>query len=385
MIPFLPLFRRIVAGVFFLSAVSCVTANPVSPTSNADPARTRLQAAYSKSIEAEWAESKSNWTQAATLHGEAADLLSSLKRDYPGWQTDLLDRRIAESHNRIEIIQQQAQAEPTAPPQISPASQEEHLERLLDELTRVRAILADGSSAASVDLSPADRSEPDLVRTNRLLQSEVAKLQKRIRVLEKQKTGHKLSDDSALLSPSNALCTALIRDTARTQIQAGQLNPAIDLLAEASQLFPENAEINRLLAMAYCRASRFRDAIRLLSEIPDPPPETLVILGSAYLAIGQLGPARRALEACLKGQPDMAEASYNMAQLLLALNPPDIASARAYYQTSLESGGARDPNLENTIGQATLFENIKKFNRSGHSVRKYQETQKEAGVTSRKN
>ena len=361
MIPFFPLFRKIVAGACFLATVSCVTANPTSPTSTDDPARNRLRAAYSKSIEAEWAEAQSNWTQAATLHGEVADLLVALKRDYPGWQTDLLDRRIAECRNRGDQDKLKNQAGPLAPPKMTSAQREEHLERLLEELTRVRAILADNSSATPVDLSPADQPDSDLIRTYRLLQTEIVKLQKRVRGYEKQKTGSKNAGDTASHSSSNSVCAALIRDTARSQILAGQINPAIELLTEAGQVYPDDPEMARLLASAYCRASRFRDAIRLLSEIPDPPPETQVILGSAYLATGQLGPARRALEACLKAQPDLAEASYNMAQLLLALNPPDTTGARTYYRASLESGGARDPNLENTLGQATMLENIKHF------------------------
>jgi Flp pilus assembly protein TadD len=363
MIPFLPLFRRIVAGACFLAAVSCGTAKPASASGGDDQARTRLRTAYSKSIEAEWAEASSNWTQAATLHGETTALLGALKRDYPGWQTDLLDRRLAESQNRGENARLHAQAGTTPPPPIDPVQREKRLERLLDELTRVRAILAEDSSPVPVDLSPADRPDSDLMRTNRLLQAEVAHLQKRIRVLEKQKPGRKPSADAAAVATSNSVCAALIRESARNQIKAGQVDPAIELLSEASPLFPDDGEITRLLATAYCRASRFRDAIRLLTEIPDPPPETLVILGSAYLATGQLGPARRTLEACLKAQPDMAAAAYNMAQLLLALSPPDVAGARAYYQSSLESGGARDPALENILGQATLLQNIKNYKR----------------------
>lgn len=360
---YLSIVRRFVIGAYLGATVLCATVNRASAASGEDPARSRLRTAYTKSIDAEWAETQGQWSLAATLYTESADLFNALKRDYPGWQTDLLDRRIAESHNRIDHAHLQIQAKSPSPAGPSTAQREAHLARLLEELTRVRAILAEEPAMPSVVPESTAPADADGARSNRLLQAEIKKLQKQVRALEKKNPARKAAAESGASLSSNQICAALIHETARTQIQSGQINPAIELLEEADQFFPEDPEITRLRATAYCRATRFRDAIRLISEIPDPPPETLVILGSAYLATGQLGPARRALEACLKAQPDLAEASYNMAQLLLALSPPDISGARDYYRTSLASGGARDPNLESILGQASLLENIKNFKR----------------------
>lgn len=357
----LPVLRRLIAVICALAALSGAIPRSVSASGSDDQARTRLRAAYSKCIEAEWAEGNSNWTQAAAFYGDAVDLLTAVKRDYPGWQTELLDRRIMENLNRIEFTR--AQTQPDAIPPPAPAVRENRLEQLLEELIRVRAILAETSNPNLTDGVESNPAAAALIRTNRVLQSEIAKLQKRIQTLEKKKkTGHGSPVTSAE-ALTNRLCVTLIGDTARSRIQSGQLIEAIDLLTEALSVFPEEPGLVRLLATAYCRAARYREAIGLISDLTAPPPETLVILGSAYLASGQLGPARRTFETCLKDRPDLAEASYNMAQLLLALDPPDIPGARTYYRKSLESGGERDQHLESLLGQAAVIENIKHYKR----------------------
>lgn len=329
--------------------------SPLRAAVSEDPAQTRMREAYLKSIDAEWAETRREWDTALRLHEAAAALFGALKRDYPGWQTELLERRIAESHNRAEQVRLQAQSPtPSATP---PASADaDRLERLLEELTRVRALLADTADPAAAADSAATVTDRTLIASNRWLRAENEKLNKRLRAMDKQRASRTPAGGFA----TNSLTAALIRDTARTHIQAGRQTEAIDLLAEAAPVFPQDEEIVRLLASAYCRASRFREAIRLLEDLPDPTPESLLLLGSAHLAAGQLGPARRVLENCLERRPESAEASYNMAQLLLALTPPDIAGARSYYAASLAQGGARDPRVESQINQATLLENIRK-------------------------
>lgn len=357
----LPVLRRLIAVTCAIAALSGAIPCSASAAGSDDQARTRLRDAYSKCIEAEWAEGQSNWTQAAAFYGAAVDLLAALKRDYPGWQADLLDRRIMENLNRIEFAR--AQTQPDAIPPPAPAVRENRLEQLLEELIRVRAILAETSNPHPTDDAESNPAQAALIRTNQVLQSEITTLQKRIRTLGKKKNAGHGSPGAGAEGSTNRLCATLIGDTARSRIQSGQLNEAIDLLTEALPIFPDEPGLVRLLATAYCRAARYRDAIGLISDLPAPPPETLVILGSAYLASGQLGPARRTLETCLKDQPDLAEASYNMAQLLLALNPPDIPGARAYYRKSLESGGERDQHLESILGQAAVIENIKHYKR----------------------
>ena len=71
--------------------------------------------------------------------------------------------------------------------------------------------------------------------------------------------------------------------------------------------------------------------------------------GTAYMGAGLLGPARIEMEEALKIKPASSTACYNLAQILLSLDPPDAEKASLYYRKSIDNGGAHDLELERQI------------------------------------
>jgi hypothetical protein len=73
-------------------------------------------------------------------------------------------------------------------------------------------------------------------------------------------------------------------------------------------------------------------------------------LAAAYAGIGQIDNAIRELNYTLSIRPNLAEAHYNMAHLLLALDPPAEKGAAHHYKQSVELGGLPDPAIAERLG-----------------------------------
>jgi Tfp pilus assembly protein PilF len=86
-------------------------------------------------------------------------------------------------------------------------------------------------------------------------------------------------------------------------------------------------------------------------------------LGVAYLGVGNLGRSRNAFEKALDQEPELTEAHFNLAQILLRLKKPDAEGARKHYLQALQKGASRDPELERGINQALLNEQARKMKR----------------------
>lgn len=343
---------------------------PETISTNNTAALDQLRSAYLTIIDAEWAAANSRWSNSAALYTKALDGLNTLRHDYPGWQSEQIDRCIADCHNRIQRVTTTASLTPHPATSADLSSAEERIRHLLAELTRVRMLLVQGAPSAtapsatvesdSVKIKLLKQQIDDQSKTNKMLRAENAHLAKQLKTITK-KFPYLVNVKAAVTNATpEGPCAALIRSTAREQIQVGAVEPAILLLREGVDLFPEDIEMVRLLGTAYCRGDRYEEAALVVKDFPIPDAGLKIVLGSAYFSMGQLGLARLALEEAIKLKEDSSPAHYNMAQLLVRLNPPEGHAADTHYRRSLEYGGARDANLENNIRQAVLLKSLEK-------------------------
>jgi len=65
----------------------------------------------------------------------------------------------------------------------------------------------------------------------------------------------------------------------------------------------------------------------------------------SYYGLGKPQEASKQLREALVINPKIAEAHYNLAQLLLSIKPADTNLARTHYKSALELGAKPDTNL----------------------------------------
>ena len=141
---------------------------------------------------------------------------------------------------------------------------------------------------------------------------------------------------------------------ARTLLRANMTEEAAKLLLGALRVSPDDADVRRLLGVARCAQGRYRDAGYLLEPLAREYPRDAaarVALATAQAGMGNAAQAEATLKAALEIRPTMAEAHYNIAQLLMRKDPPDLDGARRHYRQCLENGGRKDPGLESELEQ----------------------------------
>lgn len=140
-----------------------------------------------------------------------------------------------------------------------------------------------------------------------------------------------------------------ITDSAGALMKNGQHAKARVLLLDGLKLNPDDHDTRLLLGIAQCQAEKYNDAIYLLKELSTENPTDLkvnVALGTAYYAVGQTEEAKKELNKALSLNPSMKEAHYNMSQLLIDSDPPDLEQAIEHYKTALKLGSPQDKALE---------------------------------------
>lgn len=120
-------------------------------------------------------------------------------------------------------------------------------------------------------------------------------------------------------------------------------------LLQAISVDPDNSAVRLLLGIAQCQAGKYKDCIYLLEELVKEEPsnaEAYTVLGTAYFALGLSAKAKTRTEQALKVNGDLKSANFNMAQILLDLNPPDPENAMVYYKKAVSLGAKRSAVLE---------------------------------------
>lgn len=333
-------------------------------TAHADEttASTLLRQAYLAVVDAEVAIAANRSADAISAYRKALDLYGRMQTEYPGWQTQVIDYRIADCRNQIAALESPVTANPDAvaltPPE-SPTNAEVRLKGLLDELRAMRPGLA-----AAPDGRVGDR-EWDRLRDERDEAVRMAQAsQRKVERLEQQLQRERVSSKTST-APSNAPLTVVpgvVKAELRRLLEAGNSAQALRLAREAAQLMPGEIDLVVLYGMAACQGAAFGEAVRVLQPydtVTLRDAAVAVTLGSAYMGLGRLGDARIAMEKALTLNPKSADAHYNLAQILTALKPPELDLAEAHYMRALQLGSRPDPAFENALRTALLIARMK--------------------------
>lgn len=116
---------------------------------------------------------------------------------------------------------------------------------------------------------------------------------------------------------------------------------------------PANWEARFLMAQCRLRQGRPSDALVVLDDLmADRPKDEAVLLmaSGANMASGSYSKAMDLLDKVLKLNPKRPDGYYDMAWLLLEMNPGNLSESEMYYRQAVKLGGVRDRELERRLG-----------------------------------
>ncbi len=135
-------------------------------------------------------------------------------------------------------------------------------------------------------------------------------------------------------------------------MREGRSEKAYELVMYGLAKSPDNPQLQVMLGTLHVQAGRFKEAVDLMVPLvagEQGTAKSRVVLGAAYFGMGKYDEARVELEMAMGLDPDLSEAKYNFAQLLLHTNPPDPVRAGKYYKDAVGLGATPDPALEAAI------------------------------------
>jgi Flp pilus assembly protein TadD len=132
-------------------------------------------------------------------------------------------------------------------------------------------------------------------------------------------------------------------------LEKGETGRARTLLIEAMRVDPDSLDVRMLIGVTQCRSGQFENAMYVLQRLAEEHPanpDVHVLLGTAYFGLGRKASSRKEMERALDKDPDHGEAHFNLAQIYLAVSPPDFEAARAHYKRAIALGCRRDADTE---------------------------------------
>ncbi|MBQ9432162.1 MAG: tetratricopeptide repeat protein [Kiritimatiellae bacterium] len=116
---------------------------------------------------------------------------------------------------------------------------------------------------------------------------------------------------------------------------------------------PEHREGRLLMAALQIRTGDPQDAVVVLDDLLEDFPNdesALLMAAGANFAIAGYTKAMSLLDRAMKVNPKRPDGYFNMAWLLLEMNPQDLDQPEMYYRQSVKLGGSRDQELEKRLG-----------------------------------
>ncbi len=138
-------------------------------------------------------------------------------------------------------------------------------------------------------------------------------------------------------------------------LKEGKSDEARELLLRALRISPDDQTLRQLIATAQCQQGHFDDAVYILEDLVVEAPSsanTHLLLGAAYLGLGDMESARSSLERAIEIDPNTREGHYNLARMMVIGDTPDLITAEKHYRWALELGAKPDVELEALLLQA---------------------------------
>jgi tetratricopeptide (TPR) repeat protein len=278
------------------------------PAGEAEAARLQFDAAFKMLAAAEAARENGDPVLARDRYDTALHSYRLLAESYPDWEPEMVTFRLEYCANQLESLRTAVAVPPPAP---------------------------------AADTETADADEPALreATTNAVPPADAAP------------AGADAAPDPAPPTPAPPL-DQLVADAERA-LREGEPETARQSLLRAFEQNPDDARVRLLAGIVQCQLRRFDDALYVLAELAGEQPQDArvqIALAAALFGSGQRQAARDALERALRLAPDLHEAHYNLAQLLMTGPGADPAAAARHYRRAIELGAAPDPRLADSIG-----------------------------------
>lgn len=143
-----------------------------------------------------------------------------------------------------------------------------------------------------------------------------------------------------------------LRGKTRCLLGLGRGTEALPVIRSAASEEPGSLEGQMLLGIALGMNRQYDKAVDLLGEVVRKDPSSATAhnaLGAAQMAVGSMKQAKAELEKALDLDPSLADAHFNLAEVLCVGAPADREAARAHYRRAVELGVPADAELEQAL------------------------------------
>jgi tetratricopeptide (TPR) repeat protein len=144
-----------------------------------------------------------------------------------------------------------------------------------------------------------------------------------------------------------------LKARARCLMQQGKADESVAILRAVAFANRDDAPAQVLLGTAYCMAGKYNPAVEVLTPLVVKDPSNARAqnaIGAAWMGLGDVRSAKVALEKAVSLDPELADAHFNLAQVLLASGPANEDKARQHYRKAMALGAAVDEELAKTLG-----------------------------------
>jgi protein O-GlcNAc transferase len=135
--------------------------------------------------------------------------------------------------------------------------------------------------------------------------------------------------------------------------ETGKLDEAVAIFRAVTFANRDDAQAWVLLGTAYCLAGKYNPAVEVLTPLVVNDPSNARAqnaIGAAWMGLGDTRAAKVALEKAVSLDPELADAHFNLAQVLLATGPENEDKARQHYRKAMALGAPADEELAKTLG-----------------------------------
>ncbi len=300
-----------------------------------------------------FAAAKDKEPKVSELLKEANELMAKAQEAYvEGESKQALEhyRKALEEIGRIERENpQRASSSEFAPVRFRKALCETEIDRImLDDVSSSARTVA-VTDTSSLEAKRAERKKA--AETNNMPEAAVklvAKTEGGVQApVEKKQEGFASDDAQGPLNIKEEL------EWAKDMLSVDRFDAAEIPLLKVLKVDPTNRDARLLMALSRVRQGRHNDAAVVLDDLlaDNPQDETALLLAAgAHTANGSYAKAMEALDKAMKANPLRPSGYYNMAWLLLDINPDKTDEAELYYRKSVQLGGARDRDIERRLG-----------------------------------
>ncbi len=143
-----------------------------------------------------------------------------------------------------------------------------------------------------------------------------------------------------------------IIDAAKILLEQDQAEKAYQALKKGLRTNPDNQDVRFLIGIVLCHKAKYENAMYLLESLIEEDPSNAYIhiaLGTAYYGSGLNAKAIMEMKYALNLNPELHEAHFNLAQIIITQDPSDKNTAISHYKNALKYGGKRNRDLEKLL------------------------------------